>query len=170
MNAGFRSTKGKNHGRHGPPSAAEPQPNGERRGLLMSCGVVRSLRCSGSPAMQSVLARQGSVVKTTLSGFDRVRFRGTLRWLANVKRMATWLHRANALLKDFRGYALELTDTIRQATQQLAETENRPVEYRAGARRQRVCASAQTLDRCAHLCLAGPLSTTERGLRTESTE
>ena len=35
--------------------------------------------------MQSFLARHESQVKGVLSGFDRVRFRGTLRWLANVR-------------------------------------------------------------------------------------
>ncbi len=43
-----------------------------------------------------------------------VRFRGTLRWLANTRRMGDWLHRAGVLLKDLREYAMGLTDTIRQ--------------------------------------------------------
>src|SRR5690606_20193025 len=60
---------------------------------------------------------------------DRVRFRGTLRWLANTKGMGTWLHHADVLLKDFREYAMGLTDTIKQATHQLAESNGRPVEY-----------------------------------------
>lgn len=83
--------------------------------------------------MQSFLARYAGVVKGVLSGFDRVRFRGTLRWLANVKGMGTWLQRADVLLRDFKGYATELTDTIRQATQQLAEQADRPVEYLASS-------------------------------------
>ena len=79
--------------------------------------------------MQSFLTRYAAQVKGVLSGFDRVRFRGTLRWLANTKGMGTWLHRANVLLKEFKGYAMGLTDTIKQSTQQLAEQEGRPVEY-----------------------------------------
>jgi hypothetical protein len=83
--------------------------------------------------MKSFLARQESEVKGVLSGFDRVRFRGTLRWLANTQGMCAWLHRANVLLKDFRGYAMGLTDTIKQATQRLAERQARPVEYLASS-------------------------------------
>jgi hypothetical protein len=79
--------------------------------------------------MQSFLTRYASEVKGTLSGFDRVRFRGTLRWLANTNGMGAWLHRANVLLKDFKDYAMGLTETIKQATQQLAEREQRPLEY-----------------------------------------
>lgn len=84
--------------------------------------------------MQSFLTRYASEVKGTLSGFDRVRFRGTLRWLANTQGMGAWLHRANVLLKDFREYAMGLTDTIKQTTQRLAEREGRPMEYLPSSR------------------------------------
>jgi hypothetical protein len=79
--------------------------------------------------MQSFLTRHASEVKGTLSGFDRVRFRGTLRWLANVRGMGAWLHRANVLLKDFKDYAMGLTERIKQATHDLAERAGRPVVY-----------------------------------------
>jgi len=79
--------------------------------------------------MDSFVARHASEVKGTLSGFDRVRFRGTLRWLANLRGMGTWLNRASVLLKDFRGYAMGLTERIKQATHDLAEKAGRPVIY-----------------------------------------
>lgn len=79
--------------------------------------------------MHSFLTRHASEVKGTLSGFDRVRFRGTLRRLANLKGMATWLSRSRVLLKDFRDYAMGLTDTIKRATGQLAERAERPLTY-----------------------------------------
>lgn len=79
--------------------------------------------------MNSFVTRHTSEVKGTLSGFDRVRFRGTLRWLANLRGMGTWLCRANVLLKDFKGYAMGLTDRIKLATQELAEKAGRPVIY-----------------------------------------
>lgn len=79
--------------------------------------------------MQSFLTRHASEVKGTLSGFDRVRFRGTLRWLANLRGMGTWLHRANVLLKDFKDYAMGLTERIKQATAELADRAGRPVVY-----------------------------------------
>jgi hypothetical protein len=87
----------------------------------------------GSYAMKSFLSRHESEVQGTLSGFDRVRFRGTLRWLANTRGMSAWLQRANVLLKDFKEYAMGLTDTIKQATQRIAEREGRPLEYLASS-------------------------------------
>ena len=79
--------------------------------------------------MQSFLTRHASEVKGTLSGFDRVRFRGTLRWLANLRGMGAWLCRAEVLLKDFKDYAMGLTERIKQATHELAESAGRPVIY-----------------------------------------
>jgi hypothetical protein len=76
--------------------------------------------------MQLFLTRHTSEVKGTPSGFDRVRFRGTLRWLANTRGLGAWLYRANVLLKDFKGYAMGLTETIKQASKQLAEQAGRP--------------------------------------------
>ena len=44
--------------------------------------------------MDLFLTRHASEVKGTLSGFDRVRFRGTLRWLTNLPGMGVWLSHA----------------------------------------------------------------------------
>ena len=69
--------------------------------------------------MDTFLARQASVVQGTLSGLDRVRFRGTQRWLANERGMRSWLWKQPVLLKDFKDYALGLTDQIKRATERL---------------------------------------------------
>lgn len=79
--------------------------------------------------MQSFLTRHASEVKGTLSGFDRVRFRGTLRWLASTPGLGTWLNRAKVLLKDFTGYAMGLTERIKAGTRELTEKAGRPVIY-----------------------------------------
>jgi hypothetical protein len=79
--------------------------------------------------MQSFLTRHASEVKGTLSGFDRVRFRGTLRWLASTQGLGTWLNRAQVLLKDFTGYAMGLTERIKASTRELTEKAGRPVIY-----------------------------------------
>lgn len=83
----------------------------------------------GSHAVESFLTRYESEVKGALSGFDRIRFRGTLRWLANVNGLGAWLHHAGVLLKQFKDDALGLTDTIREATRRLAEAADRPLQY-----------------------------------------
>lgn len=59
--------------------------------------------------MLSFLTRHASEVKGWLSGFDRVRFRGTLRWLAHLKGVAGYLSHKSVLLKDFKEHAMSLT-------------------------------------------------------------
>ncbi|MFV1968486.1 MAG: hypothetical protein ACC628_23930 [Pirellulaceae bacterium] len=83
--------------------------------------------------MDSFVTRHASEVKGTLSGFDRVRFRGTLRWLANLNGMGVWLSHTSVLLKDFKDYAMGLTNRIKEATQELAENAGRPVRYLASS-------------------------------------
>lgn len=83
--------------------------------------------------MNTFVTRHEEQVKGTLSGFDRVRFRGTLRWLANLKGMNTWLCHANILLKDFKDYAMGLTNRLKRATQELAAQAERPVHYLASS-------------------------------------
>ena len=41
-------------------------------------------------------------VMGALSGFDRIRFRGTQRWLANVRGMMGFLWRVQVKLKEFK--------------------------------------------------------------------
>jgi len=84
--------------------------------------------------MQSFLARHDQNIKGVLSGFDRVRFRGTLRWLANKRGLCAWLHHQNILLKEFKPYSMNITDTLREASKMLAERAGRPVEYLRSSR------------------------------------
>lgn len=80
--------------------------------------------------MKAFMTRHAEQIKGVLSGLDRTRFRGTLRWLANREGLGTWLHRCGVLLKDFRAYALQLTDQIKTATEQIAQQETgEPVIY-----------------------------------------
>jgi hypothetical protein len=79
--------------------------------------------------MQSFLHVHQSKIKGVLSGFDRVRFRGTLRMLANTKGFGGFLSFMNILLKDFKEWSVALTDRIRRASQELAGVGQRPVIY-----------------------------------------
>ena len=72
--------------------------------------------------MKSFFARHASKIKGVLHGFDRIRFRGTLRWLANVKGMMCWLWHRQTLLKNFKPMALELTDQIDEESRRLARS------------------------------------------------
>jgi hypothetical protein len=79
--------------------------------------------------MQSFLARHASKIKGVLSGFDRIRFRGTLRWLANTKGMLNWLWHRKMLLKEFKPLALSLTEQVRRQSEQIAKEADCPMPY-----------------------------------------
>lgn len=83
--------------------------------------------------MHSFLARFGSEIKGVLSGLDRIRFRGTIRWLASERGVGTYLSTQRILLKDFKDWAMERTARIKQATEQLAERLGRPLVYLASS-------------------------------------
>ena len=59
--------------------------------------------------MHQFIKRHENNIRGVLSGFDRMRFRGTLRWLANIAGMASFMKGANLLLKDFTDYAKGVT-------------------------------------------------------------
>ena len=50
----------------------------------------------------------------SISGFDRMRFTGTLRWMAHVDGMGKFLNSQGILLKEFGQYVEELSDTTRR--------------------------------------------------------
>jgi hypothetical protein len=79
--------------------------------------------------MNSFLQRHAAEVKGTLSGLDRIRFRGTLRWLASRHGLASFLGSCRILLKDFKCWAKALTQEILAATDRLVETKGRPLIY-----------------------------------------
>ena len=79
--------------------------------------------------MQSFIQRHAGKIIGVLSGFDRVRLRGTLRWLANTRGMLSYLYAAKVLLKRFKEYAVDVTDQIRGASQEVAAAAGRPVQY-----------------------------------------
>jgi len=64
-----------------------------------------------------------------LHGFDRLRFRGTKRLLANRGGMMSFLFREGVLLKHFKDYALAATERIRRATERIAGAAGRAIRY-----------------------------------------
>jgi hypothetical protein len=79
--------------------------------------------------MQTFLQRHASRVIGVLSGFDRVRFRGTLRQLAYSEGMMGFLSRASVLLKNFTEYVTGVTNEVREATERIASNAGRPLKY-----------------------------------------
>jgi hypothetical protein len=64
-----------------------------------------------------------------LSGFDRIRFRGTQRLLANVRGLGAFLARHGVRLNDFASYVSGVTDRIRDEVKVGAEQAGVAIEY-----------------------------------------
>ena len=71
--------------------------------------------------MKLFLERYGKHITGVLSGWDRLAFRGTLRWLASLRGLSTYMSRKKMLLKDFSDWAQDLTAQIRQSCDERAE-------------------------------------------------
>ena len=79
--------------------------------------------------MLSFVQRHAAKVIGMLSGFDRVRLRGTLRWLANAAGLKSYLYAIQKPWKEFKEYAQDATERIRTAGERVAEAAGRPVKY-----------------------------------------
>lgn len=79
--------------------------------------------------MDQFIERHSEVIWGTLSGFDRLRFRGTLRAVCYVAGMAGLLSEMGILLKEFGDYAQSVTERMRRWVQQSAQAAGRPVVY-----------------------------------------
>lgn len=79
--------------------------------------------------MEQFIEKHGASIMGTLSGLDRIRFRGTLRMLANVSGMSVYLRSRGVLLKEFKPFAQGVTEQIRRTTSEFAEQAGRPRVY-----------------------------------------
>ena len=80
------------------------------------------------------IQRHQADVMGVLHGWDRLRFQGTLRSLYYPSVMEYYLKRAGVLWKDFKTFAVDLTDRIRQAGAALAQKHHRPMIYLPSSR------------------------------------
>lgn len=64
-----------------------------------------------------------------IRGLDRIRFRGTLRLIANERGMLVYMSYANALLKDFYKWIEDKTKIIRSSCARRAEEKGIPILY-----------------------------------------
>jgi len=65
----------------------------------------------------------------SISGLDRVRFRGTWRWLANDRGMKVFLQHSKVLLKDFPKWAQTVTKRIRTSCEEKARSLGVEIRY-----------------------------------------
>src|SRR5258708_18118027 len=83
--------------------------------------------------MKRFLRTHADQIKGVLSGFDRMRFRGTLRWLAYAQGMKKFLDHIHVFLKDFKAYVQHVTHQVRERTEKLAQDHGRPLIYLDGS-------------------------------------
>jgi hypothetical protein len=82
--------------------------------------------------MRKFVQRHQDQILGVLSGFDRIRFRGTLRLLQSEGGVATWLARIGVAVQDFLSFAEGLTKRFCRQTDRLAEAWGRKVRYLPG--------------------------------------
>lgn len=79
--------------------------------------------------MYQFIRRHENDILGVLSGFDRIRFRGTIRWFGSVRGVMTFLWEIQVRLIEFTAWAKALTDQIVEASERIAATAGRPMMY-----------------------------------------
>lgn len=79
--------------------------------------------------MKRFLERHRDRITGTLSGFDRMLFRGTLRSITHVSGLEIFLYSQHVLMKDFSNYVLKLSERLVEHAKQLAHKAGRPYVY-----------------------------------------
>jgi hypothetical protein len=79
--------------------------------------------------MKRFLERHRDRITGTLSGFDRVLFRGTLRSISYVKGCEVFLYSHHVLMKDFGSYVISLSQRLVEHAKELASRMGRPYVY-----------------------------------------
>jgi hypothetical protein len=83
--------------------------------------------------MERFLLRHKARIAGSISGFDRMRFQGTLRWMVHVEGMGKFLNSQGVLLKDFGQYVERVSEKIKEHAYGVAKAKNRPVQYVASS-------------------------------------
>ena len=79
--------------------------------------------------MKRFLERHRDRITGTLSGFDRMLFRGTLRSITHVSGLQIFLYSQHVLLKDFGSYVFRLSQQLVEHAKELARKAGRPYVY-----------------------------------------
>jgi hypothetical protein len=83
--------------------------------------------------MQQFIKKHRGELVGVLSGWDRIRFRGTFRVLSVVPGLFSWLLEQGVLLKEFKGFALSLTQRLKTSVEGVAAAAGRKIEYLASS-------------------------------------
>jgi hypothetical protein len=97
--------------------------------------------------MESFVKRHGEAIVDTITGFDRLLFRGTLRSISYVAGLKKFLHAARILYKDFAAFAKDCTDALVAHAEQVAEAAGRPYQYLVSAASSKEDLAREIVDR-----------------------
>ena len=98
--------------------------------------------------MLKFLQRFAGQVIGVVNGLDRIRFRGTKRLLANVGGMIHYLRLRKLLNRDFKPFALALTEDFKKGIQEQAEAWGQPIDYAASSQTSATKFAAKTKIPC----------------------
>ncbi len=79
--------------------------------------------------MESFIQRHASSVMGVLNGFDRLRFRGTLRWLCRGDRAGRYLSAMGVRLTQFKEFTQKMTARMRESIEGVAQAAGRPIQF-----------------------------------------
>src|SRR5215216_2982923 len=83
----------------------------------------------GGTPVKTFLSRFGALIVATLTGFDRLRFRGLSRLLSNPRGVNSYLYQHDLLLKEYAAHSRQLTDALTRGTEALARADGAAVHY-----------------------------------------
>jgi hypothetical protein len=81
--------------------------------------------------MQSFLQQHQADIRGVLSGWDRIRFRGTLRRIANGQGMSTLMADLGVRMKEFKAFVSDISADVRAHIEHAAKAADRPLVYLA---------------------------------------
>jgi hypothetical protein len=87
--------------------------------------------------MERFLMQHEDRIKGSISGFDRVLFRGTLLALSHCQGLARFLSSQSVLYRDFKTYAQALSKQLKEHAEAMAQHAGRPLQYVNSAQRSK---------------------------------
>src|SRR5262245_20702302 len=97
--------------------------------------VLTNIARGRNDAVNDFIKKHQAMIVGHLSGFDRVRFRGTIPMLAAVPGVIAWMKdcTGSGLLTGFKSFALRLTDQLKTSVEHAATAAGRSVKYLASS-------------------------------------
>ena len=97
--------------------------------------------------MERFLTRHQDRIVGTITGFDRILFRGTLRCISHCQGMWVFLSSQHVLLKDFGNFVQRLSNEVSEHGKALAAKLGRPYQYLAGCSQSKEQLAREIMER-----------------------